>query len=105
MGLSGARRPSSICTMQSAISRMRLSWVTSKIAHPCSLAKRCIISTMSRPDLLFKAAVGSSARMSLGWLPRARAIATLFQGLIGILCIEPLKRLKYVLQNSIYTKN
>lgn len=29
---------------------------------------------------------------------------SIFLGLIEILCIEPLKQRKYVLQNSIYTK-
>ena len=64
-------RPSSMSTirlgyahaLRTAISRMRSSWVTNKIVQPCSLARVCIKLTTSRPDLLSRAAVGSSAKV------------------------------------------
>ena len=58
--------PSSMWMILSAISRIRLSWVTNRIVQPCSLVNLSIISTTSRPVLLSKAAVGSSAKTNLG---------------------------------------
>ena len=70
------RRPSSRCTMRSAMSRMRLSCVTSRIVVPCSLARNFMRSTTSRPDLRSSEAVGSSAITMSGSAASARAIAT-----------------------------
>ena len=60
-------RPSSRWMMRSAMSRMRLSWVTSRTVHALlAWPGRASASTTSRPDCLSSDAVGSSASTMRG---------------------------------------
>ena len=68
--------PSTRLTIRSATSRMRLSCVTMMIVQFSVFASSWKIVTTSRPDFSSSAAVGSSARMSLGRWTNPRAMAT-----------------------------
>ena len=68
-------RPSSISTMRSPRSKMRLSWVTITIARPSSARRRNSDTTLA-PLCESSAAVGSSASTTAGSAASARAMAT-----------------------------
>jgi hypothetical protein len=68
--------PSTMFTMRSASSMMRLSWVTIITVHPSWVVSSSSRLTTVRLESLSGAAVGSSVRISFGRLTRARATAT-----------------------------